>query len=329
MEKNLEKEIEMKNKEDILGSNSPITEFKKVSCNDKMFCTLEDGTKRVVSIDSGLQLFYDKMEMNPETKVDFGRQIKDKIVVLPFQNKILYIDGVTGKQKKTLPIDSNLIYSETDSITGKIKEFNAKLNPAILSILADDKIAQNDYINATGNIDIIYDFEEKSDKIKQNKANKKIAKRMNEYYKSEKEYVQELQVERELSKKIGYVNMLDKMQTSFEKMKENRENEKNKNDIKYLDDECVEYIKKKRERDEMLKSLSDSANAPTNTQFTPVMAKDDEALSCTQKNRKKLVEDLRNYQEPVNEQPQKPINVQNLKNKTINYNGAHTNGWDR
>lgn len=326
------KELERINKEELLGSKSPIKEFKKVPGISQVSCLLEDGTEHEIPTDSTLQLFFDKMEMNPETKVDFGGLIRDKVVVLPFQNKILYIDGVTGKQKKTLSIDSSLIYSETDSITGKVKEFNSKLNPAILSILADDKVAQNDYINATGNIDIIYDFEEKADKIRQNMANKKIAKKMNEYYKSEKEYVQELQLEKELSKKIGYLNMLDKMQTSIVKAKETQEERKARNEIKYLDEECVNYIKRKKESEDIMKGLYDSTNRTTNMQSSLSEPKDNdgrEYLGYTQKSRKELLENLRNIQDTSKEQTQKPVNANKTKSQTTTYNRVTTNGWDR
>ena len=175
---------------EVLESESPITEFKKVSGKNEVSCSLKDGEDYTVPVDQYLQLFYDKIEMHPEEEVDFGR--KNKVVVLPFQNRIIYIDGKTGKIKKNLPITSNLKYYKTDSVNGKHIEFSEKLNPAILSILSDDLAAQNDYVNATGNIDIIYNFDEKSDKITDNMSNKNLAKIMNNYYKSEKEYIKEL-----------------------------------------------------------------------------------------------------------------------------------------
>ena len=266
------KELHSEFIEDLLRSNSPITEFKKVSDENKISCSLKDGTSYTIPVNNTLQLFFDKMEMHPETEVELGGRIKDKILILPFQNRIVYIDGKTGKEKKSLSIDSNLVYFETDSITGQ--PFNRRLNPVILSILRENKVAQNDYINATGNIDIIYDFEEKSEKKKQNRANKKIAKIMNEYYKSEKEYVGELKLQNELSKKVGYVNMLDKVQSSLTKEKE------------HIDNSTSEYVSSiQQKREEMLKkyhktvetlnfSVDSKKQVPINTKKIVITGRD-------------------------------------------------------
>lgn len=234
--------------ENLLKSDVPITVFKKVEIDGENMikCVLKDGTDYNLPVNSNLQLFFDKIESHPEIKVDFGQEVKDKIVVLPFQNRIIHIEGMTGKWKKSLPIDSNLMCEATDSITGE-HIGDSRLNPAILALLSDNKTLQNDYINGTGNIEIIYDFEAKSEKMKENISNRKIAKQMNEYYQSEKIYAEDKKFENELSKKVGYASTLEKIKTSLNDEK------------KSIEDSNIEYTNTmKQRREKLLKEYSAS-----------------------------------------------------------------------
>ena len=216
--------------EELLSSPSPITEFKKVPGRNDVVCSLLDGTSYVIPVNHTLQLFFDKMEMHPDTVVDFGKERKNRVEILPYQNKIVYIDGNTNKVIRSLPIDSNLLYTKTDSITNNHIQIDSRLNPAILSILDKDLMAQKSYMNADGNIDIVYNFEQKSDKSKENFSNKKLVKAMNDYYKSEQKYAKEKETENSISQKIGYVNMLDKIQSNLTSSKSKSKEDSSKDD---------------------------------------------------------------------------------------------------
>lgn len=255
LEKHVKDDLVRSNIEHLLSSDSPIVEFKKIGSNNYVRCTLESGVSYAVPVDHTLQLFYDKMERFPDVVVDFGQEMKNRVEILPYQNKISYIDGRTGKEIKSMPIDTNLIYVKTDSKTGNNIHFDSRLNPAILSILSENLTAQNDYINATGNIDIIYNFEEKSNKLSENLSNKNLSKEMNKYYKSEKDYVKELQLERQLSSKIGYAGIIDKIQSNFEK-----------NDSINLETPEIDSFKKaKKEFRDNLKYVSNTTISHKNT----------------------------------------------------------------
>lgn len=199
--------------DEILESSAPITEFKQMPESNEVKCTLQDGTTHVVPVDSRLQSYFDKMEEHPEIDVDFGENCRDMIEILPFQNKIVLKQRMTGKVLKSLEIDSSLLFRETDSKTGREISYNSKLNPAVLTLLKDNPALQKEYVEATGNINIIYNFVAKAEKFSENHANKRIAKEMNKYYHSEKEYAAEQKAENQMSQKIGYVNMLDKIKS--------------------------------------------------------------------------------------------------------------------
>lgn len=197
--------------DEILKSSSPITEFKEIPGTNNIRCTLQDGATYVVPVDHTLQSYFDKMEEHPEIDVDFGKNCRDMIEILPFQNKIVLKQRMTGKLLKSLDIDSNLLFRGTHSITGKENDW--RLNPAVLAMLEDYPSLRKEYVEATGNINIIYNFAAKAEKSSENRANKHIAKEMNKYYYSEKEYVAEQKAENQMSQKIGYVNMLDKIKS--------------------------------------------------------------------------------------------------------------------
>lgn len=217
--------------EELLSSPSPITEFKKIPGRNDVICSLLDGTSHVIPVEHTLQLFFDKMELHPDIVIDFGKERKNRVEILPYQNKVVYIDGNTNQVIRSIPIDSNLIYERTDSIKNNHVQIDSRLNPAILAILDKDLIAQKSYINANGNIDIVYNFEQKSDKISENISNKKLVKTMNNYYKFEQEYAKEKEVENSISKKVGYVNMMDKIQASLTTSKAKSQEDDSDNNI--------------------------------------------------------------------------------------------------
>lgn len=194
--------------DEILKSSSPITEFKEIPGTNNIRCTLQDGATYNVPVDSTLQSYFDKMEEHPEIDVDFGENCRDMIEILPFQNKIVLKQRMTGKVLKSLDIDSSLL-----SITEREVPYSSKLNPAVLTLLKDNPALLKEYVEPTGNINIIYNFAAKAEKSSENRSNKHIAKEMNKYYHSEKEYVAEQKAENQMSQKIGYVNMLDKIKS--------------------------------------------------------------------------------------------------------------------
>lgn len=258
--------------EKVLSSDSPIKEFKKLKGRNLVHCVQEDGKEHIIPVDQYIQLFYDKMEMNPDIKVDFGKRTRDKVMIFPFQNKIIYIDGITGKIKKSLPIDSNLIYDknkendknhENKEDKENDLEIDSRLNPAVLSILDAYKEAQNDYVNATGDIDIIYDFETKSEKFLNNISNHELARKMNKYYESEKEYVKESNLENEISKKVGYANTVDKIKSFFGKQKNKFANSNKKTDNSFKD-KRNKFLKKYSESDNEKQSFSKNVKEEKN-----------------------------------------------------------------
>ena len=249
-------EIGKKELELLYDKDSPITSFKKVPGKNDITCSLEDGTTRVIPVDESLQLFYDKMEMHPEVEVDFGKQKKDRVEILPFQNKIAYINGETGEVIKSLPLKGNLIYQKTDSITGAHVQFDSRLNPAVLAVLADNLSAQNDYAKGTGNIDIIYNFDEKSEKKLENMSNKSLAKTMNNYYKSEKEYAEELRLNN--LQKVGYVDIFDKIQTSIQEKKQSKQEKR-----LYAPEDVSSFEQARKEFSKELQNFQTSTIVPT------------------------------------------------------------------
>lgn len=199
----------------LLDSSSPITVFKK-SRNGEVYCELEDGTYYTVPVDCTLQLYFDKIAMHPEVDVDFGK-VKNTVEVLPYQNRIVYRQAMTGKVLKSIDISSNIEHLEQPTAENDKQEIDSRLNPAILELLKDDANAQNDYMNATGNLKVVYNFEAKTGSFSHNRSNKYIAKEMNKYYKSEIAYANEKRLQNEMSSKIGYVGIIDEIQTKVTK----------------------------------------------------------------------------------------------------------------
>ncbi len=242
----------------LLESESAITEFKKLADKNRVVCSLEDGTREIIPVNETLELFFDKMEKHPEVDVDFGKEQKNRVEILPFQNRIAYIDGTTNRVIKSLPLDCNLIYSATDSITGNNVNVDSRLNPAVLSLLDSDLAAQKDYINGDGNlINIIYNFEIKSDNMRENIANKNLAKTMNKYYKSEKQYYEKYHSNSSISQKVGYVNMLDKIQSSF-----NKEERQTSQQNKLPESKIISFQQR---REAFLKSIPEAKTSSTIT----------------------------------------------------------------
>lgn len=192
----------------LLGNPSPITVFKK-SRNGEVYCELEDGTYYTIPVDCTLQLYFDKISMHPEVDVDFGK-VKNTVEVLPYQNRIVYRQAMTGKVLKSIDIESNMQLPNQENI-------DPKLNPAILALLNDDEKAQNDYIDGCNNLNIVYNFEAKTGSLSKNRSNKHIAKEMNKYYMSEQKYARELDLDHEMSSKLGYVGIIDEIHSKATK----------------------------------------------------------------------------------------------------------------
>lgn len=261
-----------KKMEELLFSPSPITEFKKVPSKNSIICSLEDGTRHIIPVDCSLQLYYDKMKMHPNVQVDFGKDTRNLVEILPYQNKVVYRNGTTGEIIKSLCLADNLIFTKTDSIKGSYVNYDSRLNPAVLAILDDNASEQNDYINATGNINIIYNFEEKSEKKRENSKNKNLAKTMNNYYKSEKKYAQELELQNKLSQKIGYVNMLDKVSSSINETAEEFIAQTNIEEETNNQRENIASVFQ-HDRDELIKSLKPNNNSTNNNPTTYLVSK--------------------------------------------------------
>ena len=195
--------------DELLSNPSPITVFKK-SHNGEVYCELEDGTYYTIPVDCTLQLYFDKISMHPEVDVDFGK-VKNTVEVLPYQNRIVYRQAMTGKVLKSIDIESNMQLPNQENI-------DPKLNPAILALLNDDEKAQNDYIDGDcDKLNIVYNFEAKTGSLSKNRSNKHIAKEMNKYYMSEQKYARELDLDHEMSSKLGYVGIIDEIHSKATK----------------------------------------------------------------------------------------------------------------
>ena len=199
----------------LLSSPSPITVFKK-SHNGEVYCELADGTYYTIPVDCTLQLYFDKIAMHPEVDVYFGN-VKNTVEVLPYQNKIVYVQAMTGKVLKSIDISSNLEFPEQSTYGDNQEKVDSRLNPAILALLKDDEKAKNDYMNATGNLKVVYNFEAKTGSFSHNRSNKHIAKEMNKYYKSEIDYSNEKNLQNRMVSKLGYVGIVDEIQSKIAK----------------------------------------------------------------------------------------------------------------
>lgn len=240
--------------ETLLSNPSPITEFKKIPNRNDVLCSLQDGTRHVLPVNNALQLFFDKMEMFPNISVDFGKVKKNKVEILPFQNKIVYIDGTTNKIIKSFPLDASLIFSETDTINPSNTTIDERLNPAVLSILSSNLMDQDSYINGTGRISISYNFKPADNPPTPKSLRKKLSKLMNKYYKSEREYVKSKHLEHNLSEKIGHANFWDKLKNKFRPQKTKSQ--------KYSDENMITFDQAKEELKRTVRAYEESMEPP-------------------------------------------------------------------
>ena len=143
-------------------------------------------------------------------------------------------------------------------VTGEKVEYSKDLNPAILSLLDNDKNTQKAYMQGNDNLEIVYDFTRKSPYKQENKRNGKVAKIMDKFFHSEKKYMEE-KGKAEPPVKIGFASLKDKIKAFFnmpvKKVDDKPFDEVNLDELTRMDEEM--YINADDEPTEKLHAITE------------------------------------------------------------------------
>ena len=133
----------------------------------------------------------------------------DIITIFPYQNTASYIfEGREGQIENIRQLiwgDKTKIFGKykikeeeyelTNNKTGETREYTSKLNPVVFEVLKTNPKKLEDYMNLNSKTTILYVFDSEQ------KENKDVAKMMYKYQKND----------RSVTQKIGYIGILDKM----------------------------------------------------------------------------------------------------------------------
>ena len=211
--KNFAKRMETLNKEtsEIINSEDDIVSLRKEEGRNVVGVEMSSGEEYRFSPNQYTQLFYDKVEKQNQRKAKIE---KTRIEVIPFQNKIQYINGETNEFLGQIMIDTALQYEMRDKVTGEKVDYGKELNPAILALLDEDRNTQKAYMQGNDNLEIVYDFTRKSPSKQENRKNRKIARIMDKFFHSENKFM-ERKGKAEPAVKIGFATLKDKIKAFF------------------------------------------------------------------------------------------------------------------
>ncbi len=215
--KKFAKKMEQLNNEtnEVVNSYDDIVSLRKEEGRDVVNVEMSNGDEYRFTPNQYTQLFYDKVEKQNMRDAAIEADIdKTRIEVLPFQNKIQYMDGNTNEFLGQIMIDTALQYEMKDKVTGQKINYSKELNPAILALLDEDKNTQKAYMQGNKNLEIVYDFSRKSPIKQENKKNKKIAKIMDKFFQLETKYM-ERKARGNSPIKIGFASLKDRIKSFF------------------------------------------------------------------------------------------------------------------
>ena len=215
--KKFAKKMEQLNNEtnEVVNSYDDIVSLRKEEGRDVVNVEMSNGDEYRFTPNQYTQLFYDKVEKQNMRDAAIEADIdKTRIEVLPFQNKIQYMDGNTNEFLGQIMIDTALQYEMKDKVTGQKISYSKELNPAILALLDEDKNTQKAYMQGNKNLEIVYDFSRKSPIKQENKKNKKIAKIMDKFFQLETKYM-ERKARANSPIKIGFASLKDRIKAFF------------------------------------------------------------------------------------------------------------------
>lgn len=224
--------------ERVLSSDYNIVSFRKVKDKNYVSCLLEDGHREIVPVDQSLQLIIDKLDLSPYDISEVS-DVKDKVEICPYQNKVYLVEGLTGRTKKILDIDKNLSYEKK----GAQANFDSRLNPVVLAALSGNSRAQSAYANNEDGVKVVYNYEVKSNNIIKNLMNKRIVRKMNQYYKSENAFSKVFSEGKNAPKKIGFAGLLDRIQTNLSKRFKKTANKSDKTNSGYPE---IQFVNKQK-----------------------------------------------------------------------------------